>query len=202
MQYSVFDIADHLISKTKNRSMSGLKLQKLCFYAFGWYAHQTGTELFSEKFYALPLGPVVTDLLSAHEGQKVVSQADLQTEFETRGTSPSALDPYTLSVLDAVWEGYGDFSSSQLVDMTHEEDVWITSWEGRPTGSARAPMRKQDVVEYFFLRKMAPAPGKLKLPDARVSVEDSDFLDSLEEIDTRSPASYFSELQKFLQDAA
>jgi uncharacterized phage-associated protein len=201
LQYSVFDVAHHFLSRADREELSPLKLQKLCFYGFGWYSYQTGSALFRDQFYAMEMGPVVSDLLSAHAGRRSLSLRDLQPQFEERDSLPKDFDSYTQAVLGAVWDHYGRFSASDLVDMTHEEQVWIDAWKSRPTGSKRGDMHKQDVVEHFFFRR-ATVPKALKLPDARVSVEDPGFITSIDAIGTATPESYFTDLQRFLTGAA
>lgn len=201
MQYSVFDVAQHFLSRAERNEVSPLKLQKLCFYAFGWYSYQTGSALFSDRFYAMELGPVVSELLSAHAGRRRLSLRELQPQFEVRETTPTPLDSYTSAVVDAVWDHYGTFDAGQLVDMTHEEQVWVDAWDARPEHSKRGDMPQQDIIEYFFFRH-ATVPSDLKLPDARVGVEDASFFTAIETRGTATPPSYFADLQRFLVGAA
>ena len=41
-QVSVFDITAALLNRAPGGELPTLKLQKLCFYVYGWYAHLTG----------------------------------------------------------------------------------------------------------------------------------------------------------------
>jgi uncharacterized phage-associated protein len=79
---SVFDVAAALLARHEGSPMSALKLQKLCFYTFGWYAHLTGKPLFRESFYAMQFGPVVGELLSAHAGQKEVTISMIEAQLK------------------------------------------------------------------------------------------------------------------------
>ncbi|MGO2811548.1 MAG: Panacea domain-containing protein [Brevibacterium aurantiacum] len=189
MEYSVFDIARALLQRAPMHSLSTVKLQKLCFYVFGWYAHQTGQALFHEPFYAMKLGPVVGELLSAHASKVSVSPEELKPQFEARGETPATLDPYLEKVVDAVWGEYGKFDQWKLVDMTHEEKIWLGAWHGRDQGSHRADMPLEEVVSYFFSRSTR-VPEALYLPDARVTSESASWIKELDQTPTMAPASF------------
>lgn len=164
---TVFDVASELIERSGG-SIETVKLQKLCFYAFGWYAHLTGEPLFGETFYAMHKGPVVGELLSAHAKQKRVDLEKIEDQREIREDAREELDAYKKAVLDAVWGAYGSASSWDLVDLTHEESVWDEAWKSRRSGTNRGDLPSDAVIEYFVDRY--PKDGEqLDLPPAMIS---------------------------------
>lgn len=164
---SVFDVASELIERSGG-SIETVKLQKLCFYAFGWYAHLTGEPLFGETFYAMPKGPVVGELLSAHATQPRVDLKKIEDQREAREDEREELDAYKKAVLDAVWSAYGSASSWDLVERTHKESVWDEAWKSRRSGTKRGDLSRDAVIEYFVDRY--PKDGeKLDLPPAMIS---------------------------------
>lgn len=164
---TVFDVATDLIERSGG-SIETVKLQKLCFYAFGWYAHLTGEPLFGETFYAMPKGPVVGELLSAHAQKRSVSLEMIEDQREAREDEREELDAYKKAVLDAVWAAYGSASSWELVDLTHEERVWDDAWRARRPGTKRADLSCDAVIDYFVDR--SPKDGEqLDLPLAMIS---------------------------------
>lgn len=164
---TVFDVATELIERSGG-SIETVKLQKLCFYAFGWYAHLTGEPLFGETFYAMPKGPVVGELLSAHAQQKTVDLEMIEDQRKAREDEREELDAYKKAVLDAVWAAYRSASSWQLVDLTHEEPVWDDAWKSRRPGTKRADLSHDAVIDYFLDRY--PKDGEqLDLPPAMIS---------------------------------
>jgi uncharacterized phage-associated protein len=165
---TVFDVATTLIEQSGNTSMSTVKLQKLCFYTFGWYAHLTGDSLFPETFYAMKKGPVVGELLSAHAKSSKVTASGLGHQFSVRDEEPTPLLPYPKAVLDAVLDYYGKFDPWQLVDKTHEEQVWVDAWKTRPSDSQRGALPQVDIIAYF-LGRPAPPEEVLGLPPRAVS---------------------------------
>ena len=175
---TVFDVATELIERSGG-SIETVKLQKLCFYAFGWYAHLTGEPLFGETFYAMPKGPVISELLSAHAGRSRVDLGMMTDQREEREDERDELDPYKRAVLDAVWSYYGEKTKWDLVDMTHEESVWDDAWKSRRTGARRADLPREDVVEYFLCR--IPKPNeKLDLPPSMISRASTSDLAAIE----------------------
>lgn len=148
---TVFDVATELIERSGG-SIETVKLQKLCFYAFGWYAHLTGEPLFGETFYAMPKGPVVGELLSAHAGKAHADLSMIENQRKEREDDRDELDAYKTAVLDAVWSAYGGKTSWDLVELTHEESVWDDAWKARPTGTKRGDLTRADMIAYFLGR--------------------------------------------------
>gem|GEM_PF-722157 len=167
-QVSVFDITAALLNRAPGGELPTLKLQKLCFYVYGWYAHLTGEQLFPETFYAMEKGPVVGELLSAHAGLKKFTQEQLADQFTEREVDPQPLSPYIERIVDAVWDKHRNTHFMDLVDQTHDESVWITAWEGRRPGSKRGNLPAEDLVEHFLLKKRPPQE-QLDLPLSLVS---------------------------------
>lgn len=178
---SVFDVAVELLDRQEGESMDALKLQKLCFYAFGWYAHLTGEALFGETFYAMQYGPVVGELLSAHAGKQTVDLAMMSAQLIARDADDAAseLDPYKTAVVDAVWAVYGHKSSGLLIDMTHAEAVWAEAWTARRPGSKRGDLSRDELLGYFLERTPGPQE-KLELPPAMISRASASELEEIE----------------------
>lgn len=144
---NVFDVAGSLLSHARNETLSPLKLQKLAFYSFGWYAHLTGEKLFHDRFYAMEYGPVVSPLLSAHSGAGLVSKRELE---EYQSAHLEVDENFAAAVVDAVWAAYGKFNHSQLIEMTHCEQPWDTAWNWRrPRGAKRSDLSADEIVEHF-----------------------------------------------------
>lgn len=197
---SVFDVADSIIQRSGRDEMSTIKLQKLCFYSFGWYAHLTGESLFQEEFYAMEYGPVVGELLSAHATRKTVSRDELMPQLAVREGFQEELGAYIEQVLDAVWGYYGQFGPWQLVDMTHSETVWSSAWQTRKQSSKRGKLPKSSIVTHF-LAKGHPQDSVLDLPPSSVSVLSTDDMARIEEAGTRGHAPFLESMRGLLASA-
>lgn len=143
---TAFDVAGAFLERAPRNSLPSIKLQKLSFYAFGWYARVTGGELFNERLCALERGPVVSELLDLHKNRVDFSFDDLAAQVAVNPLD----DPYAVSVVDAVWAAYGPINKWLLVEMTHEEEPWTDAWDSAQRRSTRSvTMPKKDVVNYF-----------------------------------------------------
>ena len=144
---SVFDVSLDILKVSGQESLPTLTLQKLVFYTYGWYAHLTGSRLFEQSFYAMPMGPVVGELLTAHARRLDVDRDVLELGRELLEDEPQPEDPYYVQIIEAVWGYYGQFSRWELVHMTHEEQVWRDAWDSRREGSRRAPLEATDIID-------------------------------------------------------
>lgn len=175
---TVFDVATELIERSGG-SIETIKLQKLCFYAFGWYAHLTGEPLFDETFYAMEYGPVVGELLSAHAQRMRMDAEMIQAQREAREDEREELDSYKKAVLDAVWAAYGSKDRWKLVDLTHDESVWVDAWKSRRPGTKRGDLSSDDVIDYFLARYPKESE-QLDLPPAMISRASATELSAIE----------------------
>jgi uncharacterized phage-associated protein len=57
--------------------MTAMKLQKLCYYAYGYHLAWEGRELFPEHFEAWANGPVSPSLYKEHRGKLTVELGDI-----------------------------------------------------------------------------------------------------------------------------
>ena len=158
---TVFDIAGAFLNKSPDESLPVVKLQKLCFYAFGWYAHLTGEGLYQEPIYAMKYGPVTGELLSLT--QKIHDQKDHAITYQQLSAlcTIADLDVYVSMVIDYVWDRYGEMNDFDLVERSHDEATWKDAWESRK--GKRGDMPVQAIVDSFYTRK-APEDCKQLLP--------------------------------------
>lgn len=119
---SVRHVASYLITRAIEEDYSGLsnlKLQKLLYYAQGFYLALQGEALFPERIEAWPHGPVCPAIYH---------------EFKQYGRGPidvapdlpaGALTRDQMDILEEVFSVFGQFSAWKLRDMTHEEAPWL-----------------------------------------------------------------------------
>ncbi len=135
---SALDVAWYFVKRSnKDRSVTQLKLQKLCYYAYGFYLAIYKEPLFTESIEAWDYGPVVPELRKLHisRGIDVISPAE----------SPfgKPIDNMKIiSILDKVWNLFGHNSAGKLVDMTHSEAPWVEAYSlGQNTKISEETMR-------------------------------------------------------------
>lgn len=132
--YSPKSIANYFIdlAKARGERLSPMKLQKLVYYALGWYAGHTGRPLVDEPVEAWQYGPVIPSLYQEFRkfgsGQITERATELDDNFELREVPPPD-DPNVRKFLDNVWSSYGHFTAIKLSDMTHAEGgPWDQTW--------------------------------------------------------------------------
>ncbi len=121
MTLTCFDVADYFLSKCDEEAgdtISNLKLQKLVYYAQGFFLAVHDRPLFNEEIVAWQHGPVVPAL---YQKYKECGALGIPT--------PKDIDYGKYSdeekeLLDAVYLSYGQFSAWKLRNMTHAEPPW------------------------------------------------------------------------------
>lgn len=118
---NVQDVANcflHLDEQSGGDGISNLKLQKLVYYAQGFFVALFGEPLFDNRISAWIHGPVVRDLYSKYK-QHGSNPIPLPDDFEISSVPEKELD-----LIAEVFHAFGQFSAWKLRDMTHEEPTW------------------------------------------------------------------------------
>lgn len=98
--------------------ISNLKLQKLLYYAQGTYLAITDRELFSEPILAWRHGPVVNSVYQEYKENKS-NGIVFEGHFDF-----NEIDKETESILEEVYDCFGQYSAWKLRNMTHSEEPW------------------------------------------------------------------------------
>ncbi|MCL2815549.1 MAG: DUF4065 domain-containing protein [Oscillospiraceae bacterium] len=140
---SVFDVAHWFLSK---EPMNHKKLQKLCYYAQAWsMVLQDKKPLFDGNFEAWAHGPVNRDLWNKFKDYGYVDITKNDCPVVAIG-----LNENDNSVLECVWETYGDLTGFQLETITHEEEPWIRARNNLPYHApSTLPINGDLMYEYY-----------------------------------------------------
>jgi uncharacterized phage-associated protein len=125
--------------------MTAMKLQKLCYYAYGYHLAWEGRQLFSEHFQAWANGPVSPDLYREHRGKFMLENGDIAGD-------PSALGTGERESVDLVLGSYCGLTAHQLSVMTHGEAPWVKARrrsKAGPLERSTAQLRDEDILEFF-----------------------------------------------------
>lgn len=130
-------------SKEEN-DLTNLKLQKILYLAQGtWLGHTGGkSELFSDEIEAWKLGPVVREVYSNYAECGASPITDLDIPEADNGDT---LDEGMTAFLHQVWEKYGKYSASYLVDLTHKQTPWVKNYKE----DQKLIIPKSDLVSFF-----------------------------------------------------
>ena len=134
------DIAEKEAENEQGDGMSNLKLQKLLYFAQGWYMARYGKPLFDEPMEAWRLGPVVPSVYAEYQrfGKNPIHDAPPAKGAFTR-------EEYDL-LMDVVRE-YWRYSASALINMAHEPGTpWAKVYE---KDVPHIPLSLDAMREYF-----------------------------------------------------
>lgn len=123
-------IANYLLdlARADGQTIDPMKLQKLVYYAHGWYAGYRNAPLIDEQVEAWPYGPVIPSLYYEFKRFGAGPILAKATEFCDGGIRevPPPQDPQLQMFLQNVWKSYGRFTSVALSEMTHAQG---SPWE-------------------------------------------------------------------------
>ncbi|MDD3594014.1 MAG: DUF4065 domain-containing protein [Candidatus Gastranaerophilales bacterium] len=108
--------------------ITNLKLQKILYYAQAWYLVNFDKEkLFEDNIEAWQYGPVIPSVYNVYKGfnRKPIEIEIEEKEFES-------LSPQIQTYLDEFCERFLDYSATQLVSMTHNEQPWQEAYQKCP----------------------------------------------------------------------
>jgi uncharacterized phage-associated protein len=120
-----------------------MKLQKLCYYAQGYYL-ATGKELFPDEFQAWQHGPVNYDLYTKyknHQWRQILDEIS-STEIEER------------EHIKNVVAAYGRYDGAALSTMTHRETPWLAARNGLPEDAGCDEVISKDAMAAYFSAKL------------------------------------------------
>lgn len=127
--YKTVEIANFFIHKgiESKEPISPIKLQKLLYFAYGWYYAIHNKKLFNENIEAWKFGPVINSIYHktkkyGNAGIKTLIE-EISDGFEIKTSTPivPASDTVTISFLNDVWKVYGVFTPIQLANLSHDQ---------------------------------------------------------------------------------
>ncbi len=153
MKLTASNVARYFLYKAKDTTqqheIDSMKLNKLVYIAYGWYAGLKGKPLFEELPQVWKYGPVVP---SVYHEFKHFGRAPIDPEEE--GFKDPGLfitDPDVWEFLDKIWEVYGKYTAIELSQRTHRKGTpWDIMWNhrgGMTTYSLDIPF--EEVKKYY-----------------------------------------------------
>lgn len=155
MAYTPLALANTFLKRYGDEGgIEHMKLQKLCFYAYGWWLVDHEKPLLTEGPEVWKFGPVFSSLYSVFSayGRQPIS-APKKLAFGTTKVIKSD-DGEALDLIDMVWERYGERSSFDLSNETHKEG---TPWQVEAARHGyKVPMNHRipdKLIKQYFVRE-------------------------------------------------
>ena len=145
--FDIFEVADEFLAI---ESMTQKKLQKLCYYAQGWYVAITDRRLFNDQIQAWVHGPVSPKLYERYKMfgfNKIPKKKSKATHDELKGIGKK------------IYRRYGKLDGDQLEELTHKEMPWISAREGLEAYESSTNAISIDDMKSFFKSKLLEEPN-------------------------------------------
>lgn len=146
----ITDVAVYILGKLGG--MSAMKLQKLCYYAYGYHLAWEERQLFPERFEAWANGPVCPELYRLHRGRFQILPGTMPGDAKR-------LDDGERESVDLVLDAYGDFTAHQLSSLTHREMPWMNARARAGAADlerSTEELSDEEIFEYFEALSAAP----------------------------------------------
>ena len=159
--YSAKAVANYFLdlAKAKGESLDPMKLQKLVYFAHGWFLAVHGKPLLNEEVQAWDYGPVIATLYHEFKDYGSGPIDDYAYEFSPTALEKPVIPPEdqgTIAVLNRIWEVYGKYSGIQLSNMTHAVGApWRKALDGRE--GLRSVSIPNDLIREHFVAKAKAA---------------------------------------------
>lgn len=162
MVYTAKQIANELIdihlNHEKISDFSPLKIQKLLYYAQGFYLGNTGEKLYEEDFEAWKFGPVLPTIYNefrdlGHEEIKRYA-TDIEIDGFKINQNEPRIDSSNVEVSDYLKKialTYGKYSPIQLSNMTHEKGgPWWEVYEALEFNIVKNTKIPEELIKKHF----------------------------------------------------
>ena len=136
-------IAEYIIAIGKE--ISPLALQKILYYAQGFYKAFFGKFLFEDDCQAWVHGPVYVNIYEKYRDFKSANiSIDIDYDIE------DIIADEKREILDVIIKYFGYYNGKALEKMSHYETPWINARKGLlPTENSNNIINKNDIKEYF-----------------------------------------------------
>lgn len=167
-------VANSLLARAEvdGEELDQLRLQKLVCLAHGWHLGLCDRPLMSQLVHAWPYGPVVPEVYHAFKqfrDRPIRGRAKFYSAGSGWSDFPTAMDPYSKDVIDAVWQKYRGMTVGQLITLTHEPGTpWATVTAGLAPADIRDIPIPNDVTAAYY-RKLAEANRAAREASSRVA---------------------------------
>jgi uncharacterized phage-associated protein len=133
------NVAKYLLYRANidGETITNLKLQKLLYYAQGWYLANFDVPLFEDNIYAWKYGPIV-EAVYRHYKHFRYSPIAFQNSEKIEKNIPAPVKKY----LDDFYGVFIRFSASDLTQASHNEDPWKNTKQS-------AIITKESILKFF-----------------------------------------------------
>lgn len=161
MPYNAKAIANAFINRAleDGYEIKALKLQKLVYFAAGYYCAAYDRPLLDTSIEAWEYGPIVPSLYYEFRkfGAHPITQFAMQNEFLRTPYVIPINEQAVMNVIDFVWRTYKDYSGLQLSAMANAENTLWKKVRNRRKGIKNPDIDEKNLKDYFkpFIKNFA-----------------------------------------------
>ena len=159
-------VANYFLSlaKKEGKALNPMQVQKLVYFAHGWYLAIFGQPLIKEDVQAWSWGPVIPSLYHAFKkfgngpieepaSESIFAGMKFQIKEPSIEDMPNAAErERTKTFLDRVWQVYSHFTGIQLSNLTHQDDSpWKIALD--QSRNARGTVIPSELIREYFSRQ-------------------------------------------------
>lgn len=170
---SCFNVANYFLLINNSKNLTNLKMQKLVYYAYGWYLARYDERLFKENMEAWNEGAIIPELhhaLKHHQDKLILTSEESHT----------TLDESTQQFLRNVFFQYNKYSLSQLNYLTN---IDCTPWSAVFNNDTRSNIINDHLIRIYFLELQNLLDNsKVKLDEfsaAKILAKDSELCETM-----------------------
>ena len=143
---TIFDVANFflkIVDRDSGSTITPLKLQKILYYAQGYYLAKFDKPLFNEDFQAWAHGPANPAIYDKYKDYRFESIDEPEEELYD-------FDEDISLFLAHIWDDFGIYDGKYLEELTHNEFPWIKARKGyEPGQKCEVVIKKEDMKEFF-----------------------------------------------------
>ena len=149
-EISIFDAANFIlrqVDREEGSTITHLKLQKILYYAQGFYLAMKDKELFPEEFEAWSHGPVNPAIYQKYKkyGYEMIPKPNVDLSF---------ISDEVCEFLSNIWASLGIYDGKYLEELTHSEAPWIEARKGYPEVGICHEIISKESMRIFFKSKL------------------------------------------------
>jgi|ERR1700683_1195245 uncharacterized phage-associated protein len=163
MAYDAKLIANYFLEKAKaeDKNLTPMQLQKLVYFAHGWYLALFGQPLIKEPVQAWSYGPVIPSLYQEFKRFGDQNIDKLATSSKFSGLKFSIAEPSVENIenpeereklkqfLDRIWQVYSPYTAIQLSNLTHVANSPWTLALANSNGARGTIIQNENIRSYF-----------------------------------------------------
>lgn len=151
-KFTIEDIADYflrIVDRDSGSTLTPLKLQKILYYAQGYYLAINDVELFREEFQAWTHGPANPKIYDKYKKYGYNS-------IDYPSNKPKKISDELLKFLYDIWNTFGIFDGKYLEKLTHSEEPWIKARRKAKCqdGESCTEIITKESMKNFFKKKL------------------------------------------------